>query len=268
MLANVLLPSQLPYLAMVQPSSSDQMQNQDQLASTANATLDDMQLKTEMERIKKDLKAKTRFESAAKRLIELIPKHLNFENKRLFYDALNIVSFRVGKPGFTPSIAKQLFDTAHDHKQHFSSGYRKNIEDWKRTVDEYVTSPESTSLTTERADGRFNSPRSRPNRQSVMNFANTIRGLPPEVLLRNMFGAYPTDSDSSDDESSSSSFSIPLPPHVHNNEKANQSFFANYYPFSNYTHDLPLVSPIKLPHHNDPQTFSVHFVLTAEQVAR
>ena len=107
--------------------------------TTTVVTPSEDQLKETVTRLKASLKDKKRFKDAVPEFLEVMNKHLTFENKRLFYDALNIVSYRVGKPGFDANLAKQLFDAALLKKECFSPGYKRNIEDWKRTVENLLS---------------------------------------------------------------------------------------------------------------------------------
>jgi hypothetical protein len=106
------------------------------------------ELKDLVTTLKSSLKDKRRFKDAVPEFLELMNKHLNYENKRLFYDGLNIVSYRVGKPGFDANLAKQLFDAALTKKDCFSPGYRRNIEDWKQTVENLISGTNSSSQPT------------------------------------------------------------------------------------------------------------------------
>jgi hypothetical protein len=114
-----------------------------------------MELQELMTKLKKDLRTKKGFASACTQITRLIPKYLNGESKRLFYDSLNIASFRLGKPGFSVAAAKPMFLTAYEHRQHLTPGYRKNVEEWKATVEKMDDNAPATVPQTTATAGRF-----------------------------------------------------------------------------------------------------------------
>src|SRR4051812_29439568 len=91
------LPLQPPASPVTQ--STTQIQNADHL-------------KIRVDGLKKRMKSKRNFEDAVPEFMELMKHNLSYQNKKLFYDSLNIVSHRVGKPGFEPAVAKPLFYAA------------------------------------------------------------------------------------------------------------------------------------------------------------
>ena len=72
-----------------------------------------------MECLKNRLRNKTSFNEAVPEFILLMNECLSFGTKRLFYNGLNIASFRVGKPGFDPPVAKPLFEAAIERNNCF-----------------------------------------------------------------------------------------------------------------------------------------------------
>jgi hypothetical protein len=103
----------------------------------------------------------------------------------------------VGKPGFDLSVAKPLFDLAFEHRTKFTPGYRKNIEEWKATVDQLLTNP---SAVAPRADSRFSGVLN--PKTPVRRKRSTLLGMSPEgIILTTLFRSSYFDSDeSSDDE--------------------------------------------------------------------
>lgn len=110
----------------------------------------DMELKFKINQIKTNLKNIKTFKKAVEELIKLMSKYLNYDTKRIFWDCLNIISYRIGKPGFDAKIAEPLFNLAYENKEAFSNGLRKHVEDWKMTIDEIIKNPEQTIM---RKDG-------------------------------------------------------------------------------------------------------------------
>jgi hypothetical protein len=55
-------------------------------------------------------------------------------SKAVFYHALNIASFRVGKRGFSAEAAKRAFDLAHEKRSCFSPGWAVHIIQWKEVL--------------------------------------------------------------------------------------------------------------------------------------
>lgn len=152
-------------------------------------------LNLEMKRIKNNLKKKQTFSAAVLEFCDSMKKNLNSSNKKLYYDALNIISFRAGKPGFDVEVAKNAFSIAIDKIDCFSSGYKKNIMDWANAINK------TNEMTlTSRDDGRFNTIRiSKPS--GIRSKRNQMKFLMEFISLMNGLSSYPESSDesSSDD---------------------------------------------------------------------
>ena len=210
--------------------------------------------------------------------------NLTYETKRLFYDALNIVSYRVGKPGYDTQNAKLLFDAALEKSDCWSPGYKKNIEDWKRTVESLVTgklfffplnfgsdgffslifvntgtTPTTESLT--RVDGRFGTRRpSTNNRPRLPSFNG--EDLSELLLLRSLMGSYNGmyDSDEDDDDEDDDMMMF--------NHSTEKLFVPPTYPYFKFSEERPLLDAIKLKHTNEPTTFHFNFSLSPAQLER
>eukprot|EP00029_Vermamoeba_vermiformis_P007703 TRINITY_DN3408_c0_g1_i1.p1 TRINITY_DN3408_c0_g1~~TRINITY_DN3408_c0_g1_i1.p1 ORF type:complete len:629 (+),score=50.58 TRINITY_DN3408_c0_g1_i1:41-1927(+) len=152
-----------------------------------------MELQEVMTKLKKDLRTKKGFASACTQITRLIPKYLNGESKRLFYDSLNIASFRLGKPGFSVAAAKPMFLVAYEHRHHLTPGYRKNVEEWKATVEKMDDNAPPTVPQTTATAGRFGNA---PARRSSSHHSS--RGGLTDILQTLMSSMRDDDSDSDD----------------------------------------------------------------------
>lgn len=222
-------------------------------------------LKLRMDVVKANLKRKSSFDDGITELLELLPKYLNYETKKMFYDALNIISYRVGKPGFGDiKKVQQLFQLALDKKQHFSPGYRKNIEEWKQVVDRMIADPTQTQT---RDDGRFNNiaaskPRKRRNSLDPFEILmlRSILGAP-----RSLFGDDDSSSDSDFDSSTYSFFPRvqPVPPVISTSTPTPPE-----YPFSRFREEPALLDTFKVPHTEEPTSFTYRFMVNTFMLER
>lgn len=232
--------------------------------------LDEEALRIKVETIKANLKHSDTFEDAVKELKTVMENNLNYGNKRLFYDALNIISYRVGKPGFEASVAKPVFDAAINLGSNFSSGYKKNIQDWKKTIDELVENPDASI---ERSDGRFNTVRHQSRVPNIRSSAS-LGPLLSNPLLRTLLGFPPSFESSSSDESPFPFFrrfmmnSSDDEDEDEDEEETSESkvSFSKDYPFFKFGDEI--LKPFSLQHASSPKKFQFSFMISKEQFAR
>eukprot|EP01114_Cavostelium_apophysatum_P024562 TRINITY_DN9651_c0_g1_i2.p1 TRINITY_DN9651_c0_g1~~TRINITY_DN9651_c0_g1_i2.p1 ORF type:complete len:385 (-),score=11.47 TRINITY_DN9651_c0_g1_i2:131-1285(-) len=219
------------------------------------------ELKMTMDNLKKKLKTKRYFKDAVTQLLPLFQNEINYTNKRLFYDALNIISFRIGKPGFDPQLALPLFDAAWEHSDSFSPGFRKNIESWRSTISQLAKDPNRTdAVSLARDDGRFGSFNTKNVGRQQASFYTTRDLLMSRLLDLHYpsYAPYDSDSDSDDEES----------PYYFGHPNASEPSKSVSSPFSKYVSVPFLLAPAAVKHSATPLTFSRDFSLSADIMGR
>lgn len=231
--------------------------------SLQNTLSEERTLKQDMNSIKRKLRKKKAFLEGVEELCQKMKESLNYSTKKLFYDALNILSYRVGKPGFDAAAAKKAFDIAKANINVFSAGYRRNISDWAQEIDKLVSKNDSSAST--RTDGRFNSVRTdMPRRRTVPTLSAVRDNLLQLMILRHMLGMADdmegTGYSSSDDEGSFGGFF----PFSFSSDSFDTSDEPSY-PYIQYEEE-DILSPFKVPHHEN--SFKASFTLTETQMKR
>jgi hypothetical protein len=165
------------------------------------------EIKAIFERLKNELKSRQSFPAACEEIAKLASQCLNATTRRLFYDALNVASYRIGRPGFSARIAQPMFQAVYDRIDIMTPGFRKYIEQWKKVVDHMANTGENTippSVDKNTVDGRFGTPHpsSTPRGPRVVDSANSATSI--ANLLLTLFPSLQRSESLSEDSSSDS----------------------------------------------------------------